>query len=144
MRRTNAATFPVKSRPWPDIVHFYGELAGTPQGKWLLPMRSLVEQIEAADFAGQLFATTSMWVLLVSYLSEFDFYREVLRIDCNPKTGLIEFEYSETQSPLYKRWRKTCPSDEAFAVLVRFLKMKKWFPLSDDTIRNVFGPRKKG
>ncbi len=143
MKRTTGRVFRIKSTPWPDILNFYQALADTPQGKWLRPMRRLVEQIVRADFSNQLYATTSMWVLLVSYLPEFDFYREVLRIDCNTKTGLMEFEYSETESPLYKRWRRICPPDEAFAVLVRFLKMKKWFPLSDDTIRKALGPKRK-
>jgi hypothetical protein len=81
--------FRVKSRPWQDIVNFYRGLTVTPKAQWLLPMLTLVEQIAAADFAGQLYCATSMTQLMVSYLPEFDFHREVLRINSNPKRASL-------------------------------------------------------
>jgi len=80
-----------------------------------------------------------MTALVLSYLHEFNLDREVLRIRLNHKAGLIEFEYREIAAPLYKRGTKACSPDEAFSVLARFLKMKKWFTLSERTLRDAFG-----
>ena len=77
--------------------------------------------------------------LLVSYLPECDLDREVLRIRWNHKAGLVELEYKETDSSLCKRWKKTGPPDEAFPALVRLLKTKKWFSLSEATLHEIFG-----
>ena len=106
-------------------------------------MVNLVEQISSSDFADKLFAATSMFQLRISSIPNFDFDQEVLKIDLNHKTGLFQFEYQETASRLYKRWKKSCRPDQAFSVLVRFLKMKKWFPLSEKTLISVIGEIKE-
>jgi hypothetical protein len=67
--------------------------------------------------------------LQISYLPEFDADKEALSVDLNHETGEFEFEYQETASPLYKRWRRKCPANEAFPVFNRFLQRKKWFSM---------------
>jgi hypothetical protein len=119
--------YKVKSKPWPRIIHFYRSVAETPRNSWLHPMLEFVEQIGAADFAQNLCGSTSHLRLRISYLPEFDPDKEVLNIDLDRKDGQFKFEYPETASPLYKRWKKICSPDQAFPTLVRFLKMKKWF-----------------
>jgi len=89
-------------------------------------MKDLVEQIAASEFAGRLYPITSMYALCISDLPEFDLEREMLRITFDSKSGQVKLEYQETVSPLYKRWTKLCPPDQAFASFVRFLKLKNW------------------
>jgi hypothetical protein len=129
----------VKSRPWPDISEFYEDIASKKAGQWVLPMLRLVEKIQASDFANQLYGAQSMTDLLLSNVPDWEMGRDVLRIRLNHETGLLEFEYQETPSPVYKRWRKSVPPDQSFSALVRFLAMKKWFSLSERTLRDVFG-----
>jgi hypothetical protein len=92
-------------------------------------MLALVEQIEHADYAERVFVSTSHVRLQISYLPEFDPDKEALSVDLNHETGEFEFEYQETASPLYKRWRGKCPANEAFRVFNRFLQRKKWFSM---------------
>jgi hypothetical protein len=96
--------------------------------EWLTPMLKLVEQIQAADYVGNVYGSTSPLQLGISYLPEFDPDKEVLNVDFNRASGQFEFEYQETASPLYKRWKRKCPANDAFPVFNRFLQLKKWFP----------------
>jgi len=121
----------VKSQPWPKIISFYRSLAESSGNSWLGPMVGFVEQIGAADFAQNLYGATSHMQLRISYLPEFHPDKEVLNVEFDHKDEHFRFEYQETASPLYKRWQRTCPPDQAFQTLVRFLKMKKWFSLSN-------------
>lgn len=121
--------YKVKSRSWPEILRFYRSMANEHGHNWLIPMAELVEQIGTADYARKVYGATSHAQLRVSYLPEFDPDKEVLNVDLDPKSGQFEFEYQETASPLYKRWKKTCSADEAFPAFNRFLKLKKWFPV---------------
>lgn len=92
-------------------------------------MAEFVEQIGAADFAQHLYGSTSHMELRISHLPEFDPFKEVLNINFDRADGQFKFEYQETESPLCKRWKKSCLPDQAFPTLLRFLKMKKWFSL---------------
>jgi hypothetical protein len=116
----------VKARPWPSILEFYRSISKSTRGEWVIPMLELVEKIAAANFAQQLYPITSMHTLCISNLPEFDFEREMLRIDFDPKARQFKLEYQETCSPLYKRWRKTCSPEQVFPSIVRFLKLKNW------------------
>lgn len=97
-----------KSQRWPRIVEFYRSFAETPRNIWLSPKFEFVQQIGAAAFAHNLYGATSVLQLRISYLPEFDPEKEVLRIDLHGKDGQSKFEYQETASPLYKRWKKRC------------------------------------
>jgi hypothetical protein len=119
----------VKSRPWPEIAKFYRSMVSDHQQVWLTPMLALVEQIEHADFAGSVFGATSHLRLRVSYLTEFDPDMEVLNVDFDRRSGQFEFEYQETASPPYKRWKRRCATNDAFSVFNRFLQRKNWFPI---------------
>ena len=120
---------PVKGRPWRDIVeHFRLLVNGNKGGYVFLPMLQFVEQIATAEFTDRIHAITSMHDVIVSDLPEFDLDRDVLKIEFDPKAGMVRFEYWETRSPLYKRWKKTCPPEHAFSSFVRFLKLKQWLP----------------
>jgi hypothetical protein len=121
--------YKVEARPWPTIIQHYRSLVEADPARSFMPMLELVEQIAAADFALNLYAITSMHQLCISYLPEFVLKEEVLTIDWEPLDGKFWFEYWETWSPLYKRWKKTCLPDQAFPSFVRFLKLKKWFAL---------------
>ncbi len=121
--------YKVKSRPWPKILKLYRPFPETPRKGWLGPMSEFVEQIGASDFAQNLYGATSHLRLRLSYLPEYDPDQEVLNIDFDHIKRQFQFEYQETASPLYKRWKKTCSPDQAFPTLVPFLKMKKWFPV---------------
>lgn len=121
--------YKVKSRPWSEITHFCRSMVTDHQHVWLTPMLAFVEQIERADYSGRVFGSTSHLRLRISYLPEFDPDKEVLNVDLDHESGLFEFEYQETASPLYKRWRRRCSTDEAFPVFTRFLQRKKWFPM---------------
>ena len=118
--------YKVQSQPWPTIIRFYRSFAETPRNSWLRPMLEFVEQIGAADFGQRLYGSTSHMTLCISYLPEFEPSKEVLNVDLDHKDGRFRFEYWETASPLYKRWKKECPPDQAFPTLLRFLEMKNW------------------
>ena len=133
----------VKSQSWESVLDRYRKTSAARSGKWILPMVNLVEQIYKSDFADKLFPVTSMFQLRISNIPNFTFDQEVLMIDWDHKTGLFDFEYQETPSKLYKRWKKSCGAEDAFSVLVRFLVMKKWFPLSEKTLIDVFGEIKE-
>jgi len=122
--------YKVKSKPWPQVIDFYRSLAESSGNSWLGPMVGFVEKIGASDFAQKLYGATSHLQLRISYLPEFDPDKEVLNVDFDHKNEQFRFEYQETASPLYKRWRRSCSPDQAFQTLVRFLQMKKWFSLS--------------
>ena len=55
-------------------------------------MLALVEQIEHADYAERVFASTSHVRLQISYLPEFDPDKEALSVDLNHETGEFEFD----------------------------------------------------
>jgi hypothetical protein len=118
--------FRAKGRPWEEIVERYRSLVEVHKHPSYLPMLEFVRQLATSEFAANLYATTSMNTLCVSDLPEFDMDRELLRIDFDPEGHQFKFEYQETMSPLYKRWRKTSPPEDAFPAFVRFLKRKKW------------------
>lgn len=119
--------YKLKSRPWSEIAKFYRSMVADHGLVWLTPMLGLVEQIEHAEYAEKIFGSTSLARLRISYLPEFEPDKEVLNIDLNRETGEFEFEYQETASTLYKRWRRKCSANEAFPVFNRFLQRKKWF-----------------
>jgi hypothetical protein len=73
----------------------------------------------------------------ISYLPEFGPDKEVLNIDFDHKEGQFRFEYQETDSPLYKRWKKACSPDQAFPAFLRFLKMKNSFFSHRDSATTV-------
>ena len=121
--------YKVKSQPWPKIIHYYHSLVEEHNHNWLRPMLELVEQIQAADWAQNLYGSTSHMQLRISYLPEFNPDKEVLNIDLDHGDGQFRFEHQETASPSYKRWKRTRPPEQALPTLRRFLKMKKWFPV---------------
>jgi hypothetical protein len=117
--------YKIKSRPWSKIVSFYRDRVG--KNSSLKPMLKFVEQIEAAEFADRIHGATSHVRLLISYLPEFDPDGQLLYVEFDSTTRQVKFEYQETQSPLYKRWRKACSPNDCFPVFQRFLKRVKWF-----------------
>jgi uncharacterized protein (DUF305 family) len=59
--------YKVKSKPWPRITHFYRSFAEIPRNMWLKPMLAFVEQVGAADFAQNLYGSTSHIRFRISY-----------------------------------------------------------------------------
>ena len=128
--RSEYVMYRIKTRPWPEIVEFYRDLVGKHQHESFRSMIDLVEKIAAADFAKNLYPATSHAQLKISYYPDFHPDGEFLNVDLEGETGQIKFEYQETPSPLYKRWKRVCQPSEAFEVFQRFLQLKKWFPLT--------------
>lgn len=121
------ASYKIKSRPWSKIVGFYQDMIKKHGRSSLEPMLGFVEQIQAAEFADRIYGATSHVRLLISYLPEFDPEGQVLYVELDSTNEQIKFEYQETSSPLYKRWKRTCPPEDSFPVFQRFLKRVKWF-----------------
>ena len=51
--------YKLKSRPWPEIARFYRSMATEHGHEWPTPLLKLVEQIQAADYVGNVYGSTS-------------------------------------------------------------------------------------
>ena len=58
--------------------------------EWLTAMLKRVEQIQAADYVGNVYGSTSRLQLRISYLPDFDLDKEVLNVDFNRASGQFE------------------------------------------------------
>lgn len=124
---SSMASYKIKSRPWSNIVGFYRDMVKKYGHSSLKPMLGFVERIHAAEFADRIYGATSHAQLLISQLPEFDPDGQLLYVELDSTKGQIKFEYQETSSPLYKRWRRACSPEDSFPVFQRFLKRVKWF-----------------
>jgi hypothetical protein len=110
----------MKGREWIEIVKFYQLLDGSS----MLPMAKLVEEIAASTYAQGLYGATSMFTLCISQHQEFEYDRNVLRIDF--VKGYFIFTYKE--SPFAsKDWDKECEQNDGFKTFEHVIGCLKWF-----------------
>ncbi len=67
-----------------------------------------------------------MHTLIVSQAAEFEWNREILKIDFDCSKQEFHFEYFE-QPGVEQRWAKECCATEGFSAFERSLALKKWF-----------------
>lgn len=113
----------VKSRSWSALTKFYRDLVEK-YGWDVQPMLQLVEAIAASHYAQGLYGITSHSTLCLSQHAEFEFDRNMLRVEF--ENGRFYFRYIETPYSL-KEWKKECAPDEGFATFEHVLKKLKWF-----------------
>ncbi|MDQ3567301.1 MAG: hypothetical protein M3397_04370 [Actinomycetota bacterium] len=111
-----------RASSWKEIVEFYTRFASVNQQ--CHPMRQFVSQVAASKYAEAIFPKTSMHTLIVSQVAEFEWNREILKIDCSEQE--FHFEYFE-QPNVEQRWAKECCATEGFSAFERSLALKKWF-----------------
>jgi hypothetical protein len=116
----------VTAHPWPEIAAFFRWLVDG-GSEWARPMLELVERIAASPHADHLFAIRAMHTLIVAGTNPFRRGCEALRIDYDARQEEFRFEYVE-QPFTERRWRKRCPSPEAFGTLEHLARMKGWIP----------------
>lgn len=140
-RTLHGCTLPTRS--WPEIVSFYERLEqiqekhGYPS---FHPMLSLVQQIADSPYAAGLFPATSHAALRLVQMPEFYWDQERLEISFHSAKHQFYFEFKEmprrsapcrrqlaTAKPPAESWKRTYPSEDGFAALIRFIRAKRWF-----------------
>jgi hypothetical protein len=114
---------PLMTKPWAEIEEFYRWLVDG--GLNVRGMLSLVEQIEASQYARALHAWTSMhalWIVQVpcAFPCDLGYLRVTPLFD-----GMIEFRYIDTHIA-EKQWHRRVKEDDAFVRLERFIDQLHW------------------
>lgn len=112
----------VRSQSWDSITAFYRERVEC--GLDLLPMQLLVERIAASGYARGVYAATSMFALCVAQHPQFEYRREMLRVEF--EGGRFIFGYSESPYHL-KEWRKECGREGGFGTFEHVVARLRWF-----------------
>jgi len=112
----------VKNQTWDKIAAFYR--GRVEDGMDMLPMLSLVEEISTSRYAHRLYAVTSMFTLCLSQHPDFEYGKNMLRIDF--ANDRFIFRYSESPYAR-KEWQKECGGDEGFIMFEHVVKRLKWF-----------------
>jgi hypothetical protein len=112
----------IKTRPWNEIAEHY---RGLVENNWDMdPMLNLVEEIACSRFADGVFAVTSMATLCIAQTREFEFDRNVLRVDF--ARGRFCFSYRESPYES-KSWNKECGPDEGYSTFEHVVGRLRWF-----------------
>jgi hypothetical protein len=112
----------VKSQTWNNIAEFYRDRVE--HGMDMLPMLRLVEEISASRYAHGLYAITSMHTLCLSQHPDFEYGRNMLRVDFTNDRFI--FGYSESPYSR-KEWQKECGRDEGLSTFEHVMRRLKWF-----------------
>ncbi len=87
-------------------------------------MAELVGQIAGSEYARGIYAATSVSALCISQNSEFEFDRNMLRINFAED----KFIFSYKESPYSgKEWKKECDAKSGFSTFEHVMKRLKWF-----------------
>jgi hypothetical protein len=110
----------MKAREWSKIAEFYQSLDRSD----MLPMAQLVEEIAASSYAQGVYGATSMFTLCISQHQEFEYDRNMLRVDFIK--GHFTFTYKE--SPFARNdWKKECERNEGFRTFEHVIHCLNWF-----------------
>lgn len=110
----------MKGREWSEIVEFYQSVDSSDT----LIMAQFVEEIAISSYAQGLYGATSMFTLCISQHQEFEYDRNVLRIDF--VKGYFVFTYKE--SPFAsKDWKKECAENDGFKTFEHVVSCLNWF-----------------
>ena len=109
---------------WDAIAEFHQELAET-KPDWA-PMAEFVRQVADSRYAVGLYPGNSMATLLIAQTPQFEWKREVLEVEFLMQAQRFRFDFWE-ESGTEPHWSRECGPGEAFALLEKLLRMKRWF-----------------
>ena len=109
---------------WEAIAEFHQELAET-RLNWA-PMAEFVRQVADSRYTVGLYPGNSMATLLIAQTPLFEWKREVLEVEFLTQAQRFRFDFWE--EPGTKQYlSRECEPAEAFALLEKLLRMKRWF-----------------
>lgn len=93
---------------------------------------TLTKQLAKSPYAEDLFPITSMNTIIISQTPEFEMDREVLAIDYNFEKEYFTLEFRQQQfnqpyDPNKRNWKRYCPPEMVYSVIVKFFRLQKWF-----------------
>jgi len=116
MRKYNPSY--IKSRDWNEIRDFYKELK-------ISPMVDLVNHIMTNGLTKRLYATTSLYFLLISVYEEIELNREILKIEFSREENKWFFRYYS--KPLQEaEFEREYDKDLGIEKFDQFIDFIKW------------------
>jgi len=116
----------VKARPWSANEKFYRDKIINEHWN-LQPMLKFVHDVAMSDYADVLYATTSLNRLVIGRTPEFEFTKDVISVEYFSHTQLFRFEYFESVNR--HDWSQECGPADAYGILVKLLRLKRWCPV---------------
>ena len=120
----------IPARPWPDILSSMGSLP------W--PFQRFIEQIVQSRYAENLFAYTSMHVVVIAQTREIQDGQERLFLAFDPERTRVRMALTDepawiTESRMprlkgRKTWTREVAPEKAFATFEKFLRRVGWVP----------------
>ena len=114
-----------QSHSWTNVLRGFDETAPDFE-----PMANLITRICQSPYRDHLFPVKSMFSLLLFQTENWEFQREMLKVDYSIKDRKLRFEFFEHPN-LATRWKKDCPVEEGYSALIHFLRLKNWFPVAE-------------
>lgn len=89
-------------------------------------MAEFARQVANSRYAVGLYPGKSMATLLIAQTPLFEWKREVLEVEFLRQEQRFRFGFWE-EPGTEPHWSRECGPGEAFALLEKFLRMKRWF-----------------